>query len=133
MLIIGKIKDDFCVDSSAVLSAYGLRDCRDIDFLHKENIGYLSADISCHNEEEKHYSDTRGETIHNPSKHFYLFGVKFAGIEVVKQMKINRGEDKDKVDVKLIGNIEVNADNQNLKRSFNSCDNYSHPSICSFH
>tara|TARA_A100001391_G_scaffold204453_2_gene200228 strand:- start:5284 stop:7224 length:1941 start_codon:yes stop_codon:yes gene_type:complete len=106
-------KGDFCVDSSAVLSAYGLRDCRDIDFLHKKNIGYLSTDISCHNEEEKHYSDTRHEIIHNPSKHFYLFGVKFAGIEVVKKMKINRNEDKDKVDVRMI--CEIGSESQQPK------------------
>ena len=34
-------KEDFCIDSSAVLSAYGLRDCRDLDFLHLRDVGDL--------------------------------------------------------------------------------------------
>ncbi|MHA1941903.1 MAG: glycosyltransferase family 2 protein, partial [Candidatus Hodarchaeales archaeon] len=41
-------KHDFCIDASAVLSAYGLRDCRDLDFLHLKDIGDLTRDISCH-------------------------------------------------------------------------------------
>lgn len=98
-----KSKEDFCVDSSCVLSAYGLRDCRDLDFLHLNNIGVLADGISCHNEEEKYYHLKKEEIIYDPKNHFYFFGVKFASLEIVKKMKINRAEPKDIKDLQIIG------------------------------
>ena len=99
--------ENICIDSSAVLSAYGLRDCRDIDFLHSP--GQIFTDnpnISCHNEESKHYSETIDDIIYNPKKHFYFKGVKFASLKVVESMKINRNEEKDNRDVLLINDIK---------------------------
>lgn len=95
-------RHDFCVDSSAVLSAYGLRDCRDLDFLHLNNIHSLAPQIDCHNDCSHHYVKPKNKIIYNPRLHFYVYGLKFASIEVVKEMKMNRNEEKDKVDVKLM-------------------------------
>lgn len=100
-----KDKYDFCVDASAVLSAYGLRDCRDLDFLHLYNIGNLTNDISCHNMESHHYDIDKNDIIYDPKMHFYVHGIKMANIEVIKNMKISRDEQKDRVDVKLIGGL----------------------------
>ena len=98
-------KYDFCVDSSAVLSCYGLRDCRDLDFLHLKNIMPISHNVDCHNQEAAHYREKKDDIIYNPRFHFYSFGIKFASIDVVKSMKEHRNEEKDKVDVNLINGI----------------------------
>ena len=100
-----KDKYDFCVDASAVLSAYGLRDCRDLDFLHLHNIGNLTNDISCHNIESHHYDVNKNDIIYDPKMHFYCYGIKMASIEIIKNMKISRDEQKDRVDVRLIGGL----------------------------
>ena len=98
--IIGQRKDyhDFCADSSTVLSAYGLRDCRDLDFLHLRDINNLGLMIECHNAESHHYRVPKNEIIYNPQNHFYFLGVKFASLAVVDGMKEYRGEEKDKKD-----------------------------------
>jgi len=98
-------RHDFCVDSSAVLSAYGLRDCRDLDFLHLNDIRPLAPQIDCHNDWSHHYGKTKDEIIYNPELHFYMYGLKFASLEVVGEMKKNRNEEKDKVDVKLMEDL----------------------------
>jgi len=98
--------EDFCIDSSAVMSAYGIRDCRDIDFLHLSNyVSPIGTNIDCHNKESHHYSDPKNEIIYNPTLHFYLHGIKFASLDVVRSMKSTRGEDKDIIDVNLINTI----------------------------
>lgn len=98
--------EDFCVDSSAVLSAYGLRDCRDLDFLyHGEFIDTKSQEYSCHNEEMKYYQHKKSDIIFNPSNHFYYKGIKFANLNVIYEMKKFRNEEKDKRDCSLINNI----------------------------
>ena len=99
--------EDFCVDSSAVLAAYGLRDCRDLDFLYYgDSIDTGMSDVSCHNEEMKYYQHTKNDIIFNPQNHFYYKGIKFASLEVVRAMKKFRNEKKDQVDIRLIASID---------------------------
>jgi hypothetical protein len=93
---------DFCADSSAVLSAYGLRDCRDLDFLHLKSIENLGPMVECHNAESHYYRVPKDEVIYNPQNHFYLHGIKFASLSVVDDMKKYRDEEKDKRDRALI-------------------------------
>ena len=83
-----------------------MRDCRDLDFLHLKNVSGISRDIECHNLESHHYRVDKNEIIYNPALHFYLHGVKFASLEVVKEMKKFRNEEKDRKDVILIGEIQ---------------------------
>ena len=98
-------KHDFCIDSSAVLSAYGLRDCRDLDFLHLRDLPSISADIECHNHESHYYRVNKNDIIYDPRLHFYMYGVKFADLKVVRDMKLFRNEEKDKRDVKSINKV----------------------------
>jgi hypothetical protein len=98
--------EDFCIDSSAVLSAYGLRDCRDLDFLHLKNIGNLNNEIECHNDWSHFYTTVKNEIIYNPINHFYFHGIKFASLEIIKNMKKRRNEEKDRKDVYLIGSMQ---------------------------
>jgi hypothetical protein len=99
-------KDDFCVDASAVLSVYGLRDCRDVDFLYlKDFIETGTEDYSCHNHEAKYYPIHKDEIVVNPLNHFYYKGVKFASPLIIKTMKQIRCEEKDMKDVQLLNNV----------------------------
>ena len=98
--------EDCCVDASSTLSVYGLREGRDLDFLYHGGMLHTGIkDVNCHNEDAGHYSQTIDEIIYNPANHFYFNGLKFASLGVVRQMKINRNEQKDRRDVELIEGV----------------------------
>ncbi|MHB8057203.1 MAG: FkbM family methyltransferase [Desulfuromonadaceae bacterium] len=95
-----------CIDGSAVMAAYGIREARDLDYLH---FGYddLVFDyppelIGSHNAEIAHHVTTRDDIIFNPRNHFYYDGVKFASLGIIRAMKEKRGEPKDFEDIALI-------------------------------
>ena len=96
---------DYCIDSSAVLSAYGIRDCRDLDFLHLNNVPRFTEEIECHNSWTHHYTVAKDDIIYNPKYHFYLRGIKFASLGVVVEMKQRRAEPKDLNDIKMCRGI----------------------------
>ncbi len=95
----------FCIDGSAVMSAYGIRDCRDLDYLHKgyENINYKDIEvIGSHNHEVSYHSTGIDNIIFNPDNHFYFDGIKFCSLKEIRNMKEKRGELKDNEDIYLI-------------------------------
>jgi len=91
----------FCVGGSAVMALYGLREARDIDYLHfQEPLPRREgALVNSHNKEAKHYPLTIDDIIFDPKNHFYYDGVKFCSLNVIQQMKKNRGEIKDQQDI----------------------------------
>jgi len=98
--------DNYCIDSSAVLCAYGLRECRDLDFLSIEGSPDTGIEeIGCHNSEIKYYKKNIADIVNGPLNHFFYNGLKFCSINTVKNMKKNRGENKDLEDVDLILSI----------------------------
>jgi len=99
----GVNKDNICLTASSVLALYGVRDARDIDYLHfKEALPAAQGIVNSHNKEIKHYPIHRDEIIFNPENHFYFDGVKIASIDIIRRMKEQRGEAKDKKDLELI-------------------------------
>lgn len=98
--------DCFCVDSSAILSAYGIRDCNDLDLLHhgydNELKSFGHSLIGSHNDELKYHQFGKDDIIFNPQNHFYFEGLKFASLGVLKKMKTKRNEEKDRRDVASI-------------------------------
>ncbi len=97
-------REDLCIGGSAVLAAYGLRECKDLDFLHHFDLpeAGLPQDLGSHNEYAELYGISCDELIYNPANHFYLHGFKFASLPVLARMKKTRGERKDKVDLSLM-------------------------------
>lgn len=98
--------DDFCIDGSAVMAAYGIRDCADLDYI-SHNDQQLNADlgqlISFHNEYGQYYEKkTLDDIIYHHCNHFYLEGIKFASLANVRDWKRARGEPKDQIDIALI-------------------------------
>lgn len=100
---------DFCVDASSTLSAYGLREGNDLDFLYmrSDNIETGMKLVDCHNEHAHFYDKSIDDIVCNPNNHFYCNGVKFISLEVLKEMKLNRNEAKDVADIKLIDSLNL--------------------------
>jgi len=96
--------NDKCIDSSFVLALYGLREAKDLDYLHAVNtISFTTVDgINSHNSELKYYDCSVDDILYDPRKHFYTRGCKVATLETVRDMKINRNEEKDRNDIELI-------------------------------
>ena len=102
--------ENYCVTASSILSRYGVREGRDLDYLHTEEkqiIGHK--EIHSHNEYGKNrYFTTYDDIIHNPFNHFYFEDVKYTSLDVVKKLKEKRGEEKDIADIKLIDTLNYN-------------------------
>jgi hypothetical protein len=102
--------DERCIDSGGVLAAYGLRDTGgDLDYLYRadgihqrESPGRISNHLS----QSQFFTESIDEIITNPQKHFYYLGHKFATLDVVRNMKIRRSEEKDKQDIYLINKVD---------------------------
>lgn len=95
---------------SIVLALYGIREANDLDYLS------IIDDSLSHNEYIKLYGITLNEAIFDPRNYFIYFGRKFLTLSIIKQFKINRNENKDKEDVKMIDMILSNQkDNLTIK------------------
>jgi len=96
-----KPNDNEVITGSSVLSLYGLRDCRDIDKIYRDN-----PPADSHNPYlEKLYKLTVDQIVNDPQYHFYYQGFKYVSLDIVKGMKTLRGESKDARDLKLIREI----------------------------
>ena len=107
-MLMRKNKKFCCIDSSFVMAFYGLREAKDLDFLHsfydKQHFANYK-DVHSHNSELKYYSSTLDDIVFNPKNHFFVNGYKVASLHVILKMKRNRNEDKDKKDMNLIKTI----------------------------
>ena len=104
--LLQKENTDYCITSSIILEMYGLRNAKDIDYLHIENKDINLPLFGCHTGKWlDYYHICKEEIIYNPKYHFYFNGFKFASLEVIKKMKQKRNEEKDKIDIKLINSI----------------------------
>lgn len=107
-------KNEFLLDSSMVLSIYGLRPARDLDYycLHNmKDIPYPSDnDIEEHDESQKEfYSTSIQDLINNPKNYFVFNEIKFVTLKnllLFKQKRFEKThEAKDVEDIKLIQNL----------------------------
>ena len=99
-------RENYCLSSSVIISAYGLRDCRDIDYISTADYLKKTVDISNHSSQEKYYGTTFDNIIWNPKNHFYFLGYKFASAKVIYGMKKIRNEKpKDIEDMKLLDKV----------------------------
>jgi len=97
-----KPDDNTVITGSTVLSLYGLRDCKDLDFIY-----YNNAPADSHNQYLKtHYKLTLDDIVNNPRYHLYYNGFKYISLDVIKNMKMVRNEPKDIIDVQLIETIK---------------------------
>ena len=98
-----KPDDNKVITGSAVLSLYGLRDCKDIDLIY-----YNNPPADSHNQYlESHYKLTLDNIINNPLYHLYYQGFKYVSLNVISNMKKVRNEPKDIIDVQLMEKIRT--------------------------
>jgi len=98
--------ENFCLTSSIILEMFDLRKAKDLDYLQIEDIELNSNNISPHKGEWlKYYSTNKENIIFNPKNYFYFNGHKFITLEILKEMKKNRNEEKDVRDIKLIDKL----------------------------
>jgi hypothetical protein len=97
--------DEVVIDSSMVLSLYGIREARDIDYLSINNPVNDNNDIASHDSELEYHQENKNELIFNPKYHFYYEGLKFISFDQVYRMKMNRSEAKDKNDIEMMRGI----------------------------
>lgn len=110
-------RNALCIDGSSVLAVYGLREARDIDFLHSEDVPETGfKEISSHNHEANYYAFSIAEMISNPKMHFFVDGLKFLSLSIVRNMKIARAEEKDFEDIVLIDQVLENCNRDRLKK-----------------
>ncbi len=100
-------KDEFAIDSGAVLAAHGIRDCNDLDYIsaRKQIIEIdqnLDLDIANHNDEYSEKLNFLDMLIANPDFHFRWKGTKFLSLDTILFLKINRGAPKDIKDAQKI-------------------------------
>lgn len=99
-------EEDYVVDTSAVLSAYGLRECNDLDYLYGvKALDVNNKYISPHNEELKYHHFTADELVYDPENYFWYENAKFLSLGCIRRMKSNRNEAKDKYDISLIDSV----------------------------
>ncbi len=94
----------YCIDSGAVLAAFGLRDCNDVDYIvPQQSFPLLSGgELACHNDEYREFQIPVDELVFNPAYHFSYKGVKYLSLETVLLFKSFRGAKKDLRDCRLI-------------------------------
>ena len=108
-------KNKFCIDGSSVLSIYGLREARDIDFIHtyKKNIHTKILGVTDHNSASNYHVQDRFSLVNDPRYFFYYSGFKVITLEQLKQYKISRNEKKDINDLNLINSITNRSNHKN--------------------
>lgn len=100
----------YCIDGSSTLAIYGIREARDLDYVYfgKENNTSGFKEIECHNDELTYHKISRDDILFNPNNHFKIDNFKFISLLQIKNMKQNRNEEKDIIDVKLIDTLSKN-------------------------
>ena len=95
---------DYCITASMIMAAYGLREAKDVDYLHRDQPTQTTNSlISSHNQYlDVHYHEHVDNLVMNPRNHFYCHGVKLISLDALRRMKKIRDEEKDRTDIIMI-------------------------------
>jgi hypothetical protein len=94
--------EDYLVVSSGSLSAYGIRDCKDIDYLTSKKKLTGDSNLSLHDSQLHFYDLPKEDLVYDPSNYFYYRSRKFLSLGALKKLKLHRNEKKDVFDVGLM-------------------------------
>lgn len=96
--------EDVILDTSIILSLYGVRECNDIDYLSFdiESLKYKDDLIDEHTLELGFHDEDRKTLIFDPAFYFYYDDLKFISFHQLYRMKKNRAEEKDNNDLALM-------------------------------
>jgi hypothetical protein len=107
-------ENDWCIDGSAVLEMFGIRQARDIDFISWSG-ATNNLPWDKHNAEYVKYSSSPDEVIFDPRRHWRYAGVKFMSLAELVGQKSLVFEDKSKRDLILVSDFLNGRTNQNSK------------------
>ncbi|CAM1370242.1 conserved hypothetical protein [Tenacibaculum litoreum] len=95
---------DVVLDSGIIMSIYGLRECSDVDYLINDNnkIKHDVSEFDYHEGSLKYHEEDKLSLIYNPKNYFYFKELKFLSFYQLYKMKINRDEEKDQNDCKIM-------------------------------
>ena len=109
------------IDSSLILSVYGLREASDIDYLADSDRHLVSSLIEPNDKHLRFYSQSKKELIYNPRNYFYFNDIKFISFPLLYKMKKKRGEIKDKNDLKM---MDALIENNQIKKLISKWNQY---------
>ncbi|WP_462152106.1 hypothetical protein [Pseudoalteromonas xiamenensis] len=103
------ISTDCFVIMGSVLSAYGIRDCNDFDYLHSldqslQGFGFMDG-VEPELDKLNWLNTSRDDVIYNPENHFYFEGVKFLSLKNTLKIKKARLRDADRNEIHLIESL----------------------------
>lgn len=97
--------NDLALDGGMILSVYGVRETRDIDYLslHDLECKHTDPEINSHNHDTLDFHEQPlSSLLQDPRYHFWFVGLKFIAFKQVMLLKTRRAEAKDRNDVKLM-------------------------------
>lgn len=96
--------EDIVIDSSVVLSCYGIREAKDIDYLlvSPSQVTVPYSLIHSHDEALAYYRKSKEDIVYDPRYHFWYEDLKFVSFGLLYEMKRNRDEPKDRNDCKMM-------------------------------
>lgn len=102
--------ENVIIDSSSVLTLYGLRNAGDLDYLTlSNNYGIIeNEEIENHVDYVDLYDCAIDRLLFDPSKHLYFLNIKFVALNTLIIFKRNRHQKKDIQDVRLIQSFLIN-------------------------
>lgn len=99
----------YVLDSSMVMAIYGIREAADLDYLTEDKDCQListlckqQGSMECHDRFIKYHTASNKDLIYNPHNFFVFNDIKFLTLNEIYRYKKNKGEEKDKNDIKLI-------------------------------
>ena len=106
--------NDFCLNNSSILCQFGLRQSRDIDYLHNTNFNIdkqiPEEQISSHNYVVKSVNKNINinELVYDPNNYFWYKNIKFLTLDKLLEFKKQQTTEKAKKDVNLCESIILN-------------------------
>jgi len=96
--------ENIVVDSSFIMSLYGIRRAKDLDYISISNDQNLSNDFfnEIKNNDLDYHDDNIKDLIFDTKNFFYFQGIKFLTLKKIYNKKKKRAEQKDKTDLRLI-------------------------------
>ena len=107
-LLMNKIStDDIVLDSGMTLSAYGIRESKDVDYLINKNVAIKEENnrIDSHDDQLMYHKENKVSLIYDPSFYFSYKNIKFLSFKQVYEMKVKRNEEKDKNDIRMMESL----------------------------
>jgi hypothetical protein len=96
-------RERFCLMGGG-LSAYGVRESKDIDYLttQEDMPAVPNRRIELETEKQQYVSASVVDLVHNPQNYFYSDGVKFSSLDIIYEVRSKRRRDSDILEIEIV-------------------------------